>query len=176
MELLKLVINIVIALGTVVALLALIYQLHKDSEGKKYEQANKVSCWIDLSNKHEARANNCYKELVRISNRSGQPIYDVIVAIDTENTIASYLAVVAEYNSEFIAYIPDGEYSTTVDWTCNDYYNQYNAAIFFRDVQGNYWIRNGKGILLSVTRKDAEKILSVPKLPMELQRIMEYRS
>jgi len=169
------IINIVIAFGSVVALGALLYQLKKDNDIKKYDQPDKVSCWIDISHKHEARANNSYSEYIRISNHSNQPIYDVIIVIDPDDNVLSHKPIITEDYSEYIAYIPDGEYTTTVEWECNDFYPQYNAAIFFRDVRGNYWFRNGRGILLSIDKKEAESYLSVPKLSLELQRIKEYK-
>ena len=168
------IINCVIAFGSLVALCALLYQLRKDYDYKKYEQPNKISCWIDLSYKHEAKANCCYSEFVRISNHSSQPIYDVIVVIDIADSDIAHKPIVNTDYSEYIAYIPDGEYSTTVDWECKDCYSNYNAAIFFRDIRGKYWFRNGRGLLISINKMEAESILSVPKLPLELQRIMPY--
>ncbi len=93
--------------------------------------------------------------------------------IELEDKSGNKQIVNTDY-SEYIAYIPDGEYSTTVDWECKDCYSNYNAAIFFRDIRGKYWFRNGRGILISINKMEAESILSVPKLPLELQRIMPY--
>ena len=168
------IINCIIAFGSLVALSALIYQHKKDYDNKRYEQANMISCWIDLTYKHEAKANCCYSENVRITNRSNQPIYDVIVVIDLEDAEIAHKPKVSTDYSEYIAYIPSGEYTTTVEWECKECYRGYNAAIFFRDIRGKYWFRNGRGILLSICTKDAEAILSTPKLPLELQRIMPF--
>ena len=74
------IIQIITSSGTIVALVALGYQIFRDRKEKKWEQAYRVCCWLDSTKYLRKQIKNPdYLALVVISNESKQPIYDAKV-------------------------------------------------------------------------------------------------
>lgn len=67
------IIDIITSLATIVALITLSYQIYVRHKDEKIKQASFVSCWMIEDEK---------KTIVRISNYSLNPIYDVVVSVD----------------------------------------------------------------------------------------------
>lgn len=164
-----LIIQVVTALGTFVALCELLHQWLRDESKDMIEQASKVCCWIE--HLHDVnRVNNCgYDESIIISNESKQPIYDARISIQMifEEKIDS------SHDNEYayIQCIPSGSFRL---FKSNEYHGMskiFNAAISFRDVRGNYWERDAAGKLRQLEYEEFSRFINRPEVQADFERI-----
>lgn len=133
--------TVLTAVGTIVALVALIYQWYKDLRNKEWEQAWQIACW---SRNEVSLPDEGY---IIISNTSKQPIYDVIVSIDRVD-----LKDVGQGDDQCtcVYCVPPGVYLLKTIREEEDYYDMckhFGPSITFRDARGKYWTRNAQGKL-----------------------------
>lgn len=162
-------IQFVTALGTIVAIGTLAYQMYKDREIKKWDQANKVCCWIgDGLSGTPIPEDYRWPISIVIANSSSQPIYDAKITLQA--VLVDHVSGIRDDEYDYVQCIPPGEYCLTKDWPYFGMNKIFNAAISFRDVSGNYWIRNGAGILTE-DKSDKSKRLMLPETETLIERI-----
>ena len=130
------------ALGTLVALMALVYRIKKDRDFDLNKQAANISCWIieerEGENGIELDAKVC------VSNTSGQPIYDVIISRDVVDDQYSDMMTGYEW-CRYCQCIPSGLFAILVPSSGAGMSKMFNASISFRDVNGQNWHRDARG-------------------------------
>jgi len=134
------------ALGVIVTIAALSYQIHKDRIEKIWEQSGKISCWVLEKDNRIRNSGQVYRETVIISNSSNEPVYDVVLSIET----VKRNKVISRMNMEFpdvVACVPPGLHMAEAEWTCPEQYSNFNVAIYFRDARGRCWYRDATGVL-----------------------------
>lgn len=158
----------IIAFGSLVAIATLAYQVMRDATGKRWEQANRITTWIETDNRVYYSGWE-YSETVIISNGSCHPIYDVVLFIGfvdsmVKNKPESYC------RSCFV--IPPGEWVTKIEWLYenDNIYNNFNAVIMFRDVNGKYWKREADGILEKSSYEIHKKVMDSAILSISIHR------
>lgn len=134
------IINIVGATGTIIALVALIYQISKDHTYEIEKQGRSVASWVDSHMTEKGTA------IIFISNMSELPIYEVIVSRDMVYEGKKYEEIKCE-NYAFIQSVPPGLYKVEIksDGGCMN--KRFDASITFRDAGGKYWDRTAGGYL-----------------------------
>jgi len=165
----EIILQVVTALGTIVAIGTLAYQMHKDRDSKKWEQASKVCCWIGAGAADVHIPVDCtWPVSIVISNGSNQPIYDAKITIQA--VVVDHINDSRADEYEYVQCIPPGEYCLIKDWPYYGMNKTFNAAISFRDASGNYWIRNGTGFLTE-DKSDKSKRLMLPETETYIERI-----
>ena len=145
MDIVDIVLRILSSSGTIVALVALAYQIITEREEKLREQANDVSPWVD-----EYHTIACDREgavAVMICNHSNHPIYEVAFSVDDMNCSGNVVGSGSE-NCSIINILPPGVYVSDVDFGGGGMCHKFNSSITFRDHSGRYWTRNANGVLI----------------------------
>lgn len=156
------------ALGTVVALATLITQLIKDHRLKIWEQASKISCWMENGQFYRISTS-----LAHISNLSESPIYEVVISEDIVSDNKSNVNTNEDYCT-YIQCVPPGDYYTEVKSAERGMWKRFDASISFRDIKGKYWCRDACGNLRPLkTSSIDQRNLTRPVSPGRLMRLSD---
>lgn len=149
-----------IAVGTVGALFAALFQIRRDRnqllKAKREEQAVNVAAWIEdivLASEMPGNQFNAYRTAL-IRNNNLTPIYDVILTVVGLHGAGS--AIHGEDNEgEFrfrvmFPQIPTGLWGTWIDTGGGGMGVICALEISFRDSTGVSWIRRGNGKLVEI--------------------------
>lgn len=157
-------IDILESLGTIVALLALGYQIYKNRKDNSEKQAMAVATWV-IGLRSERIEEVC------ISNLSDLPIYDVIVSKDIvveDNSIEG----VSSNHCSYIQIVPPGKYKADVPSHGGGMCKNYGSSITFRDVRGVCWSRNAAGKIKKIKKNSIDyRKLKRPVSPTNIERI-----
>ena len=145
-------ISIVEALGTIVALFTLAYQICDNSKIKRKKQASMIAAWLSGESGSEAEEDS---EVVYISNMSELPIYEVVVSRDIVSENKSTEKTTFEY-CKYIQTIPPGVYRVNVYSSGGGMFKKFDASISFRDVNGLYWSRDAAGHLKKLNQSSID--------------------
>jgi hypothetical protein len=149
------------AIGTVAAFSIAFYQIQLERkarealEKKQYEyevrkQAEHVSAWVD----HEIA--NGVHTVIAISNRSNEPIYQVIVSIVAfRGAGPTYQGNLTNHFRGFASVAPPGEVFLKVDGGYHGMGFRPSVEIAFADRSNRYWVRKGQGELTSISKDPA---------------------
>ena len=150
MEIINLIVNTLSSFGTIVAFVALGYQISKEKREKKEEQANKISTWIDNGYILSDTEN---KQAIVIYNQSNYPIYDVVFSIDDLYGEKGFIGT-GEEECSCIDVLPPGKYVVEKEFEGFGMNHRFSSSITFRDYLGKYWTRDVRGILIQEKGKD----------------------
>lgn len=153
MDIVDIVLKILSSSGTIVALVALVYQIITERGEKLREQANDVSTWVDkdyIIARHEEGVT-----AVIICNHSKYPIYEVAFSVDDMNCSGNAVGRGSE-NCSIINILPPGVYASDIDFGGGGMCHKFNSSITFRDHSGRYWTRNANGLLI---REKGENVI-----------------
>jgi len=166
-----------IDLGTIVALGALIYTIVCDVVERKKQQAIKIACWlfddykIDTKYKERHSKKAEYWASVVVSNTSEQPIYDVVVSIDTIYQNSKMTQIVID-NAEYVQLIPPGTFCVDVPWSGQGMNRKFNSSITFRDCAGIWWRRDAAGNIQKSNKSSIQLYnIILPRDSAEIHRI-----
>lgn len=126
-----------------------VYNFQK--ENSKKELANKIAVWDADRN---SNGNN--KNEIIIQNDSNLPIYDVSVFIvrnDNKNTSIKKLKIDKNEYS-FAEVFPPNKTNIFLNGKPDIGPKHDNVAIIFKDANGNYWYRDVRGNLKSISKKE----------------------
>ena len=129
--------------GTLVALVALIYQMMTDHQLKEWEQAKCVAAWIEddfIENEHGLFS------MIKISNKSDLPIYDVIISRDLVAETITEMGK-GDDNCIYIQSVAPGNYKVMIKSDGHGMSHKFDASISFRDANGKDWYRDAAGHL-----------------------------
>ena len=107
-------------------------------------QSERIAAWIKSESHYENRGNVV---CVAISNRSLQPIYNVIVQGIVIFDDGSPRADPFPENRSLIAVVPPGIGYTTFPFNYHGMFRRPRIEIAFQDTANRYWLRNTKGEL-----------------------------
>lgn len=150
MEAMNLIVNTLSSFGTIVAFVALGYQIIKEKKEKKEEQASKISTWID---NEYISGNDEEKQAIIIQNQSNYPIYEVISSIDDLCGEKGSVGT-GEEECACIDVLPPGKYVVEKEFDGFGMNHRFSSSITFRDYSGKYWTRDARGILIREKGKD----------------------
>lgn len=133
--------EIIGGLGTIVALISMVFELRRKAKEDKIDCASKISAWIrsDWPDYPEAD--------IVICNSSAVPIYDVIFSIDQYSNSLESISK-ENTNCGYTTCIPPGKYIATVPFGGHVAGAKFGASISFRDHKGIYWTRLSGGELI----------------------------
>lgn len=151
MDIINFLLNALSSLGTIVALVALTYQIMTEKRAKDEEQANNISTWLE---NERSSGNDHGLAYVIISNQSNHPIYEVVFSID--DLYAGNKEIGTEYNCSCINVLPPGKYMINTYFRSAGMCHKFNSSITFRDHCGRYWTRNATGVLI---REKGENVI-----------------
>ena len=128
------------------ALGALIYQMNTDHQLKEWEQAKCVAAWIEddfIENEHGLFS------MIRISNKSDLPIYDVVISRDLVTETVSEMGK-GDENCTYFQSVAPGNYKAMIKSNGHGMSHRFDASISFRDANGKYWYRDATGHLRKI--------------------------
>ena len=153
----NLIVDVIQAVGTIVAIGFSTIQIRKDRILREKEQALRIVCWMsDIEvNKKEP---GC---IVEIMNESHEPIYNVAISIDCVHYDEKNVDRVNDECSYF-RIIPPGHYLTRVKYGGGGMHAQFGASISFTDSKGKFWYRDSWGRLF----KKKENAILTRNIPL----------
>ena len=154
--------------GTVAALVTLGYQMKKDFHQDFWDQATKVSSWIE--DEMQITGEGLFA-IVCICNASESPIYDVIISrdrVDGNDTES----LKGDDECDYALCIPPGTHYAKIRSNGNGMHARFNSSISFRDTRGNYWHRDACGHLSVINESTIRfRGLTLPVIEsLELER------
>jgi hypothetical protein len=136
--------NSIQAIGTFSAILFAVVQIIKERHERHKLQATCVSCWISQNITVDVKSPG--ERVVEIMNSSQQPVYDVVMSIDSVGYSKEGITLnKTEYT--YIKIIPPGHYYTMVRFGGGGMCMQFSSSISFTDASGSNWYRDAYGSL-----------------------------
>ncbi len=158
------------SLVTAGTLIVAFYQIHIERRARiaaeKQEslrttrsQAENISAWVDHEESEKGRD---LRAAIVVLNQSTDPIYQVIVSIDSFDYPKAGVAEttnvldVAEVFRGFVSVVPPGKVSVMVSGNYRGMHFHPAAEIAFMDKSNRYWVRKASGMLLSITESPVD--------------------
>jgi hypothetical protein len=136
--------DIIQAIGTVSAIIFAFVQIIKERHIQHKLQATCVSCWMSQDIKVNVKSPG--ERVIEIMNSSQQPVYDVVISIDSVGYSKKGIAINKE-EFTYIKIIPPGHYYTMVKFGGGGMSMQFSSSISFTDASGSNWYRDAYGSL-----------------------------
>lgn len=182
MEIAELIIQGLVAAGTIGAVVVALCQIRRDAKIRRNEevqaQAKCIAAWfedISLSQDTPGNQYNAYRTGL-IRNNNLMPIYDVVVTV--VGLYGAGPAIVGEDNSGDFAFravfpqIATGLWGFWIDTGGGGMHAACTLEIAFRDSAGKSWVRRGNGTLAEISKGPLEYYsISLPTSWSFLERI-----